>query len=143
MLCYPAARIWPDGLRYANECWGGPDGLHKYLSDSNLDWGQGTVELDRWTAEQNLPPAHVWYFGGDMAIIKDQQRFLPLHYPQYPTTVPDDVRQHVRGKLVAVSLTILHGNTKVSRGMENGVLFFRGQQPVAKTSTFLIYDFRE
>lgn len=33
-------RLYPHTLAYANEAWGGPESLHRYVVDSNLDWGQ-------------------------------------------------------------------------------------------------------
>ena len=33
-------RAFPKYMAYANEAWGGPDAVHRYLSDSNSDWGQ-------------------------------------------------------------------------------------------------------
>jgi hypothetical protein len=33
-------RTFPDYLPYSNEAWGGPSNPYKFLSDSNVDWGQ-------------------------------------------------------------------------------------------------------
>ncbi len=33
-------RAFPNYLSYANEAWGGPANTYKYLTDSNVDWGQ-------------------------------------------------------------------------------------------------------
>ena len=49
----------------------------------------------------------------------------------------------VRGKCVAVSTTLLFGAyTKNSAPSRAAVEFFHGQQPVGRTMTFFIYDFR-
>ena len=42
------ARIHPDYLAYFNDASGGPDRGAEHLIDSNLDWGQDLVKLDRW-----------------------------------------------------------------------------------------------
>src|SRR5262249_22502522 len=138
----PAIRTWPDGLRYSNELYGGNNETYKYLSDSNYDWGQGVKELDRWTEEQGLPKAHVWYYGSDPVVARDPNRVLPLHGDQYPMTVPEDALKHVKGKVVAVGYSILYRDPAQSPNMDLGVKFFKQQQPIGRTRTFLIYDFR-
>jgi hypothetical protein len=39
------AGIWPDHLAYFNEIAGGPSDGYRWLDDSNLDWGQGLIQL--------------------------------------------------------------------------------------------------
>jgi hypothetical protein len=133
----PALTTWPDGLRYSNELWGGPDETYRHLSDSNSDWGQGVKDLDEWTANNDLPPAAIWYYGTDPAI---SDRCLPLH--GQPLRTPGDVLPFVRGKLVAVSTTLLFGHPKLTPTMPFAVEFFHGQRPIGRTRNFFIYDFR-
>ena len=40
--------IYPHSMSYFNELAGGPRGGHKYLLQSNLDWGQDIYELNKW-----------------------------------------------------------------------------------------------
>ncbi len=40
--------LFPHHLTYFNELAGGPYGGHRYLVDSNLDWGQSFIALRRW-----------------------------------------------------------------------------------------------
>ena len=58
------ALIHPDYLAYFNWASGGPDHGAKHLIDSNLDWGQDLVKLDRWL-KTNRPGREVGlaYFG--------------------------------------------------------------------------------
>ena len=35
-----SARCFPNYMPYANELWGGPSQIHRYLSDSSSEWGQ-------------------------------------------------------------------------------------------------------
>ena len=46
--------IFPHYIGYFNEFIGGPDNGHKYLLDSNIDWGQDTKALQKWLEENNL-----------------------------------------------------------------------------------------
>ncbi len=47
-------KIYPSFLSYFNELIGGPDNGHKYLVDSNLDWGQDAKRLSLWVEEQEI-----------------------------------------------------------------------------------------
>jgi len=144
ILVYPALSVWPDGLRYSNELWGGPENTYKYLSESNYDWGQGVWDLDRWTAERGLPTTQVWYYGMDPVIAKDPNRLLQLHNPYlFDIQSPADVWKHVRGKVVAVGINLLYGIPAITPTMPNIVEFFKSQQPIGRTRNFFVYDFRE
>ena len=61
-----AASAWihPSYLAYFNWASGGPDREPPHLIDSNLDWGQDLVELQRWW-KANIPdqPIGLAYFG--------------------------------------------------------------------------------
>lgn len=140
----PAATAWPDGLRYGNELWGGPDETYRHLSDSNADWGQGVKDLDAWTAANGLPPAAVWYYGAEPSILYDPVRLLALHHlTEEAVRTPADLWVYVRGKVVAVSTSLLHGDPAITPTMPAAVAFFRGQEPVGRTRCYFVYDFRE
>jgi 4-amino-4-deoxy-L-arabinose transferase-like glycosyltransferase len=51
---FSAARSAPQQLSYANELFGGPDRLHRYLGDSNIDWGQSSDRLQSFLESSNL-----------------------------------------------------------------------------------------
>ena len=61
-----AASAWihPSYLSYFNWASGGPDRVPPHLIDSNLDWGQDLVALQRWHRE-NIPNERIGlaYFG--------------------------------------------------------------------------------
>src|SRR5207245_1176379 len=65
-----ALLVWPHGLCYTNELWGGTRQGYLYLSDSNYDWGQGLPELARWQRHHRDTPLEVWYFGSDPRLAK-------------------------------------------------------------------------
>ncbi len=48
-------RVWPFHLTYFNEIVGGPRNGWRYLSDSNVDWGQGLKALDDYLERQEIP----------------------------------------------------------------------------------------
>jgi hypothetical protein len=41
-------------IPYANELWGGPANIHKYLTDSTTDWGQQLKAVKRYVDQQGI-----------------------------------------------------------------------------------------
>jgi Dolichyl-phosphate-mannose-protein mannosyltransferase len=56
-------RIIPHQLAYFNEIVGGPDQGYRYLSDSNLDWGQDLKGVKAYMDKEDLPLIYFSYFG--------------------------------------------------------------------------------
>ena len=56
-------RIAPHQLAYFNESVGGPEQGYRYLSDSNLDWGQDLKALKAYVDKEKLPIIYLSYFG--------------------------------------------------------------------------------
>jgi tetratricopeptide (TPR) repeat protein len=56
-------RAFPAYIAYANEAFGGPKNVWRYLSDSSADWAQQLHAVKRYTEERNIQ--HCWfvYFG--------------------------------------------------------------------------------
>jgi len=52
-----AVMVWPHGLCYVNELYGGTENGYVQISDANYDWGQGIPELARWQAAALRQPA--------------------------------------------------------------------------------------
>ena len=50
--------------------------------------------------------------------------------------------QHVRGKVVAIGYSLRYGYPGLTTTMPVVLEFFRGQEPIGRTRTFLVYDFR-
>ena len=55
--------IWPDHLSYFNEIAGGPRGGPEWLDDSNVDWGQGLIQLREYLAAEGVRDYQLCYFG--------------------------------------------------------------------------------
>jgi hypothetical protein len=139
-----AAAIWPNWLCFVNGFWGGTERGYLCLSDSNYDWGQGVPELARWRAAHSSAPLDVWYFGSDPLVEHLPMRLLKLH--TLPIDTPDDVLAQVRGHYLAAGTTLLYGSYgrgEEGTSMRNAAAFLRSRTPMARTSTFLIYDFTE
>jgi hypothetical protein len=137
-----AVLVWPEGLCYVNEAWGGTEEGYRRLSDSNYDWGQGLKELMRWKEEHGIAEMDVWYFGSDPAILRPPLHFVALHAPPPGENVTDMIAQ-LHGHWLAVSTTLLYGMPFDTDAYRQTVAFLRSHRPVARTSTFFIYDFTE
>ena len=55
--------VHPHYLAYFNEIAGGMNGGHRWLADSNLDWGQDLEGLGRLLRSMGSPPIYLSYFG--------------------------------------------------------------------------------
>lgn len=56
-------KVYPFYLTYFNQVAGGPAGGHRYVADSNLDWGQDLKRLAMWVDKNNVQKIHLDYFG--------------------------------------------------------------------------------
>jgi len=113
LLCdiVSSARVFPNYLPYANEIWGGPANTYKYLSDSNVDWGQQLKATRQYLDRQGIKDCWFDYFGRTVAD--------PAYYgisckplPDLMSTGPDAqfgiVQERVEGT-VLISATELFG----------------------------------
>jgi len=60
-------RAFPDYLPYSNEAWGGPSNTHKFLSDSNVDWGQQLKIAKRYLDTHGIKDCWLDYFARPVA----------------------------------------------------------------------------
>ena len=141
-LAVTAAWVWPHGLSYFNQAWGGPAAGAHLLHDSNYDWGQGLPELRAWNdAHNGGEPLSVWYYGADPAISRPPFVFTSLSFE--PVTAPDDVKTLCRTKYLAVSVNILSSNPAPTPMHGVRLEWVRGLTPAARTTHFLIYQLRD
>jgi hypothetical protein len=137
---WSAAAVWPQGLCYVNELWGGTERGYLCLSDSNYDWGQGLNELAEWQKRHADAPLEVWYFGTDRAALRRVgEEFDPA---TLPGVRPEQVRARFRGRRLAVGTTLLYGD-KLAGDAAAFAASLRGRPPAARAGTFFIYDFQD
>ena len=70
LLIFQAASVlhaFPAYVSYANEAFGGPANVHKYLSDSSSDWGQQMKSVKRYLDERGIKDCWFAYFGEGVA----------------------------------------------------------------------------
>ena len=56
-------RAFPTYIAYSNELWGGPANTYKYLSDSNVDWGQQLKSVKSYLDQRHVKSCWFAYFG--------------------------------------------------------------------------------
>jgi hypothetical protein len=76
-----ALRAAPHQLSYANELFGGPNQLHRYLGDSNVDWGQSSDALLSYLQVQHLE--------GGCAVASGIVEHKPFPCLELPTSIAD------------------------------------------------------
>jgi hypothetical protein len=135
-----AAAIAPHHLAYFNQLIGGPRHGHRYLLDSNLDWGQSARALRRYMSAQRVPILYCafsgnsdpWYYGvpyqyapgsGNLEVSKRR-----------PGRVPDGLDR----ELLAVTPMVLH-----SVHFSDAVVYdwLRQRRPIAMPGwSYMVFD---
>jgi hypothetical protein len=133
-----AFMVWPNGLCYVNELWGGTASGYRLVSESNYDWGQGLKELARWRDAHAVCNLDVWYYGTDPSY----QRFAfgDTDWHGLASTDGSEILTRERGHWLAVSTTVLYGY-QITEADRHATAYLRSRCPAARTATFLIYDF--
>ena len=62
-----SAMAFPNYIPYANEFWGGPSQTHKYLTDSNSDWGQQLKSVKKYLYQRGTQECWFLYFAEGVA----------------------------------------------------------------------------
>ncbi len=124
---------YPHYIPYFNEIVGIDNG-HKYVVDSNYDWGQDLKRLVDWVEQNNIEKLKIDYFGG-----ADVEYYLP------GKTERLDPRQGLQKGYLAVSATFLQGGFgEPVPGFEYQEGFYRwleDYKPIARAgkSIFIYY----
>ena len=69
---FSSVRAFPVYLAYANELWGGPANTYKYLTDSNVDWGQQLKSIKQYLDRRHVTNCWFAYFAG---VVSDPQYY--------------------------------------------------------------------
>ncbi|MCP4688778.1 MAG: phospholipid carrier-dependent glycosyltransferase [Desulfobacterales bacterium] len=100
------ASIHPHYLTYFNQWAGGAKNGHKYLVDSNLDWGQDLKGLKKYMDEKGIDRVALSYFGtADPSMYDIQYDALPSFVLVDPPSRRGSLKS---GDYIAVSVTNLY-----------------------------------
>src|SRR5206468_2193426 len=72
-------KVAPHQLAYFNELVGGPAEGYRYLSDSNVDWGQDLKGVKAYMEQQGLEMIYLSYFGSA------PPSYYAIHYQNVPS----------------------------------------------------------
>ncbi|MDO8676615.1 MAG: glycosyltransferase family 39 protein [Candidatus Azambacteria bacterium] len=117
--------VYPSFLAYFNEIAGGPDKGHRFVVDSNLDWGQDILRLAQFIEKNNIKEIKMDYFSG-----------APAEYYIKTAKIESYNREESQKGWLAVSATIYSGACKgdkipCSYG-ERAYTWLDSYKPVAK-----------
>lgn len=123
-----ALLIYPHYLAYFNEFAGGPNNGHKYLIDSNIDWGQDLKGLKEYLVKNNInEKIYLGYFG------KDSPEYRKIIYEQMPC-------YPVKG-IVAISVNLLQG---LDEEQELCSSWLKNHKPIKKIGySIFVYNITE
>lgn len=94
--------IYPHFLAYFSQLVGGPANGYKYVTDSNLDWGQDLKRLTQFVEENKIEKIYLSYFGGGLGEYYLGEKFVEWSGDRDPAELPPN-------SWLAVSATFLQG----------------------------------
>jgi 4-amino-4-deoxy-L-arabinose transferase-like glycosyltransferase len=95
--------VYPHSLSFFNLLAGGPERGSKYLSDSNLDWGQDLKRLKQWMNRERVSHINLAYFG------QAEPAYYGIDASLLPGTDVGSVSPPKLPGFVAISATVLTG----------------------------------
>jgi hypothetical protein len=128
---FASLQIYPHYLAYFNELAGGPDGGWRYLVDSNIDWGQDAILLQKYLDERGVDRVKLAWFG------ESRPEYYGLSYDPLPGWPPSRENAATRTfspvapapGVYAISVTNLQG---VLLDDHDTYAWFREKEPVDK-----------
>lgn len=133
LFVFEAVRIYPHGMTFFNVAAGGPASGFKYLTDSNLDWGQGLGDLAQWARQNKALPIRLSYFGADMIFRYFLGYEVEVIAPPWNDQLAKGVTrfQPQPGVYYAISPTLLPGHFFAAK-YRDFYAEFRHMKPVAR-----------
>ena len=134
-----ALRIAPHQLAYFNELVGGPQQGYRYLSDSNLDWGQDLKGVKTYMLKEKLPIIYLSYFGtAPPSYYGIRYQYVPGAWPlEWPPPI-DKVPADAPRKILAIGASNLHD---VATPYDPLFRWLQTRRPIEKIGySIFIYD---
>jgi 4-amino-4-deoxy-L-arabinose transferase-like glycosyltransferase len=135
-------RAFPDYIPYSNRLWGGSQNTFRILADSNVDWGQGLMEVKAYLEERNIKDCWLAYFASvavDVSYYGIPCRPLPTSYTELKGWPAPVIPAEVDGP-VLISATEIAG-VYWRADWANPYLPFRKRAPSAVIAgSILVYE---
>ncbi len=129
--------VAPHQLAFFNELIGGPEEGYRYLSDSNLDWGQDLKGLKAYMDREGLPMIYLSYFGSaPPAAYGIRYQYLP-GYSTFKAS-SDNLPNYSQREVLAISVLNLQGILLTDHRLYH---WLYERTPVAKIGwSIFVYD---
>jgi hypothetical protein len=142
MLIFTAVssvKVAPHQLAYFNEFIGGPGEGYRYLSDSNLDWGQDLKGLKKYMQQEKLPVIYLSYFGvAPPAYYGIRYQYVPGPWPSRWPPPADKVPAAAPRKILAISV---HNLQDAGKPYDPLFRWLWARKPIAKIGySIFVYD---
>jgi len=130
------ARSFPNEMAYANEAWGGPKNLYRYLGDSNVDWGQSLYRVKEYVTAHGITDCWIAWFGSR----KPTTEGLPCRLLAGPGYVEgaDTELEPILGD--EFSGTVLVSNTLIDYDLYPYLYFMRSTPDDVIAGSVLVYN---
>jgi hypothetical protein len=137
---FSSAHAFPEYLSYANEAFGGPQNAYKYLSDSNVDWGQSLKEIREYLV--HTPAAPCWFMQNGTADAGYYQIPCDTAFQEnYPSRIVHALPKRMNGT-VLVSAHYLSGLGWFQEFGTDPFAAFKSKAPVMKIGGSSVLVFR-
>jgi hypothetical protein len=137
---FSSAHAFPDYLSYANEAFGGPQNAYKYVSDSNVDWGQSLKEIREYLV--HTPAAPCWFMQNGTADAEYYQIPCDTAFQEnYPSRIDHALPKRMNGT-VLVSAHYLSGLGWFQEFGTDPFAAFKSEGPVMKIGGSSVLVFR-
>jgi hypothetical protein len=132
-----ALRVAPHQLAYFNELAGGPAAGHRLLSNANIDWGQGLLDLKAYLEREGVPMVRLSYYGTAVpAAYGIHSQYVPGFGQLGPP--PAEAVPNVGRELLAISVVNLQGVHCADHSL---YAWLRQRTPVATPGySLFVYD---
>jgi hypothetical protein len=136
ILAVETFTAWPNYIAFFNVAAGGTEGGTRFLSDSNLDWGQDLPELARFRRANPDGKLYFMYFG------IDDPAAYGIDFEPLPGTLTDRPHAQVSEPgYIAISVTYLQGTYQPPERVQRLQIVAGALEPVAAPGG-TIYVFR-
>jgi hypothetical protein len=138
MTAVSSLRVAPHQLAYFNELVGGPGNGLRYLSDSNIDWGQDLIGVKTFMDREGLPMIYLAYFGNPPpAALGIRFQYAPGFGHLEPPSL-DALPVGAPREILAISVARLQGLLPGNRDLYS---WLWGRQPIGKIGySIYLYD---
>ncbi|HEU5181963.1 MAG TPA: glycosyltransferase family 39 protein, partial [Candidatus Polarisedimenticolia bacterium] len=130
--------VAPHQLAYFNELVGGPTAGPRYLSDSNIDWGQDLKGLKAYMDREGLPMIYLAYFGNSPpAALGIRSQYAPA-FGQLDRPGIDVLPEGSAREVLAISVCALQSVHLQDKDL---YAWLAGRRPVARIGySIYVYD---